>query len=192
MKKNTIMTQFYILELIIILPMLLTISHLSQHSDASLIQPNADQTQLDEICRQSEDYDFCFKTLDADRRTPAADRYGLALLSIAINIDIIQATSDRIIEIIKTVSDSVDKQRIEVCQKDYADALGMFQAAYKSSSERSYWEALEHLREGTDKAIDCEAVYRRSSPIRESPTTGENHNVVKLAGITLIIINPFL
>lgn len=86
----------------------------------------------------------------------------------------------------------MDKQRIEVCQSDYRDALEKFRGAYTSASARSYWEVIDWVRDGANKAIDCEDIYKREAPIRESPTTGENHKVIKLAEITFIIITPLM
>lgn len=113
---------------LLVLVVMATTSVLYQLSGA-LIEVKADLAQLDNICKQSEDYNFCFSILNEDPRFAAADQHGLAVLSVAINLDIVQATSDRIVEILKNISDPVDKQRIEVCQSDYRDALEKFRGA---------------------------------------------------------------
>ena len=61
-----------------------------------------------------------------------------------------------------------------------------------ASIARSYWEVIDWVRDGANKAIDCEDIYRRSPPICESLITGENQKVIKLAKITLIIIGTLI
>jgi pectinesterase inhibitor-like protein len=167
---------------------------LHQLSDAILVdaEVKADKALVDSICEQTDDYNFCFSTFDRDPRTPAADRHGLALLSIALNIDVVQETIDRIPKILESITDPMDKQRLEACQSDYGGALEKLHGAYKSSSEKSYREVMNWVIDGVDKAIHCEGVYSSRPPISESPIEEENQTVIKLANITFIIIDPFL
>ncbi|GMY17103.1 pectinesterase inhibitor 5-like [Fagus crenata] len=157
---------------IFLLPLIAT-SLFFQVSNATF-EVKADQALIDSICEQTQDVDFCKSTFNADPRTPAADRDGLGLLSIAINIDVVQATiDDTIPKIVKTLTDPVDKQRIQVCLTDYNDALVILKSAYKASN-------------AANKIVDCDGAYRKSPPIREPPITGENDKVTKLTDITYI------
>ncbi|GMY17102.1 pectinesterase inhibitor 5-like [Fagus crenata] len=102
-----------------------------------------------------------------------ADRDGLVVLSIAINIDVVQATiNDTIPEIVKTLIDPVDKQRIQVCLTDYNDALVTLIAAFTASSEKNYKEVIGLVTEAANKIVDCDGAYRKSPPIREPPISG--------------------
>ena len=93
---------------IFLLPLIAT-SLFFQVSNATF-EVKADQALIDSICEQTQDVDFCKSTFNANPRTPAADRDGLVVLSIAINIDVVQATiNDTIPEIVKTLIDPVDK-----------------------------------------------------------------------------------
>ncbi|GMY17105.1 pectinesterase inhibitor 5-like, partial [Fagus crenata] len=101
------------------------------------------------------------------------DRDGLVVLSIAINIDVVQATiNDTIPEIVKTLIDPVDKQRIQVCLTDYNDALVTLIAAFTASSEKNYKEVIGLVTEAANKIVDCDGAYRKSPPIREPPISG--------------------
>ncbi|PON88727.1 Pectinesterase inhibitor domain containing protein [Trema orientale] len=150
---------------------------------------------VDYICKQAESYDFCFSILSGDVRTPSADIRGLALLSIALSIDQVSDTSDQKIPHLTfshAAADHVDEHRMEVCKSDYGEALAMFRGAYVACSRRSYWEVIDWVKDGANKAIDCENIYRRHDPIRVSPISGDNHKLIRLAEITLIVIDALL
>ena len=84
------------------------------------------------------------------------------------------------------------KEQTKVYFSDYCDAPHKFKGAYMASIARSYWEVIDWVRDGANRAIDCEYIYRRSPPISESLITRENHKVIKLAKFTLIIIGTLI
>uniref|UniRef100_A0A2N9J9M3 Pectinesterase inhibitor domain-containing protein n=1 Tax=Fagus sylvatica TaxID=28930 RepID=A0A2N9J9M3_FAGSY len=173
---------------IFLLPLIAT-SLFFQVSNATF-EVKADQALIDSICEQTQDVDFCKSTFNANPRTPAADRDGLVVLSIAINIDVVQATiNDTIPEIVKTLIDPIDKQRIQVCLTDYNDALVTLIAAFTASSEKNYKEVIGLVTDAANKIVDCDGAYRKSPPIREPPISGENDKVTKLTDITYVIID---
>ena len=148
---------------------------------------------VDNICKQAESYDFCFSILNGDLRTPSADLHKLALISIALSIDQITQTSDEKIPHVQISRvASVDKSRMEACKSDYGEALAKFRGAFIACSRRSYWEVIDWVRYGANKAIDCEDIYRRHDPIRVSPISGDNHKLIRLAEITLIVLDSLL
>ena len=170
---------------IFLLPLIAT-SLFFQVSNATF-EVKADQALIDSICEQTRDVDFCKSTFNADPRTIAVDLYGLALLSIAINMDGVRATiDDTIPKILKTLTDPVDKERIQDCLTDYNDALVKLKAAWMASSERNYKEVIGLITDAANKMVDCDGAYRKSPPIREPPISGENDKVTKLTDITYI------
>lgn len=155
----------------------------------------ADTVLVDSICKQAESYEFCSSTLNGDLRSARADLHGLAIISIAETIAQIRVTfDDRIPEIMikNQVRNPIDKQRIKDCQSDYNGALHSFLGAYASSSRRSYWEVIDWVRDGANGAIHCEDVYRWHDPVTVCPISAQNHNVVKLAEIILIVVHSLL
>lgn len=162
----------------------------------SMEMVGADQTPLVEsICKQAESYEFCCSTFSSHLRTATSDLHGLALISIAETIEQVRDTCDRLIPELLLVYNNINpvgKKRIKICQSDYSDALEKFLGAYASSSRRSYWEVIDWVRDGANKAIDCEDIYRRYDPISVSPISADNHKVVKLVEITLIVVQSLL
>ncbi|CAK7348481.1 unnamed protein product [Dovyalis caffra] len=139
----------------------------------------ADAALLQSICKESQDPDFCNRTLATDPRVAAANLDALALISISLPTIQVQGTLDNIPGILRQTSDSLGKQRLGVCQTDYNDALGQFRGAYNSSNAKAYMDVINWVRDGTNRVIDCENIYKRD-PIRVSPITTDNHNVIKL------------
>ena len=175
---------------ILVIPLLVT-SLFYQASNAT-IEVKADQALLDSICDQTQDYDFCMSTFHGDARTAVADRDGLALLSIAINTDTVQATIDQIQDILKTLTDPLDKYRIQNCLTDFSDALVQLRAAYTASSAKSYREVIGFITDVARKAVDCDGEYKKSPPLRESPISDKTLKVTKLTDITFAIINTII
>ncbi|PRQ45115.1 putative pectinesterase inhibitor domain-containing protein [Rosa chinensis] len=153
----------------------------------SIVVTAADQALLDKICQLAQSYDFCLSTLRNDPRTGQADLRGLSLISIAITIDEVRDVSDRLPNI-PVPNHPVDQQRKKACQTDYSDALTSFQKAYQTSAKGDYWGVIDLVRVGANKAIDCEDIYKRD-PISVSPVSTDNHKVIQLAEITLIVID---
>ncbi|KAM3700714.1 hypothetical protein ACJW30_05G118300 [Castanea mollissima] len=168
---------------ILVIPLLVT-SH--------FYQVKADLALLDSICQQAQDYDFCMSTFRGDERAAVADRDGLALISIAINSGTVQDTIDQISDILKTLTDPLDKYRIQNCQTDFSDALVTLKAAYSASSARSYREVIGFITDVARKAVDCDAEYRESPPVRESPISDNTLKVTKLTDITFTVINTII
>lgn len=170
---------------------------LYNHLDAKSIA-RAQTPLVESICKQAESYEFCCSTFSSHLRTATADLDGLALISIAKTIEQVRDTRDRLMQRPELLVSShghisvAEKQRFKVCQSDYRDALDNFLAAFASSSRRSYWEVIDWVKDGANKAIDCEDVYRRHLPISVSPITADNHKVVKLVEMTLIAVQSLL
>lgn len=146
------------------------------------------QDVVEQVCQQTEDYQFCFNIILRDPRTPAVNMEGLCLLSVAITIDHVREAVDKIPGLLEKATDPVDKQRMTTCQSNYGAAAGDFQRAWGSASSKAFHDVLGWVQKGSGQVINCENIYRQSPPIRESPLTVDNHNVIKLAGITLVVL----
>ncbi|GLT38099.1 hypothetical protein SLA2020_123660 [Shorea laevis] len=147
------------------------------------------EAMLNDICKQTEDPDFCINILRSDPRTDGADMHGLALISISLTSTLVQDTLNKIPDILKGINDTVGEQRMWVCNSDYVGALAKFGDAFSSTSKRSYGDSINSIRDGTNSVIDCQNIYRRNDPIAESPLAAENMEVFKLSGIMLTIIS---
>jgi len=58
----------------------------------------------------------------------------------------------------------VDKKQIKVYFSNYHGAPQKFKATYMASIARSYWEVIDWVRDGANKAIDCEDIYIERAP----------------------------
>ncbi|KDP31606.1 hypothetical protein JCGZ_14831 [Jatropha curcas] len=151
-----------------------------------------DRSSIDPICKQSQDYNFCMQILITDPRTLAADMHGLEVISISLTVDQIQTTSDNFASIGKGITDPVGKKRLGVCISNYSDALTKFQNAFQSASNKAYLDVIGRLRDGFNKIVECENVYRMGEPIAVCPVSANNnfvtslHNELSLKGINII------
>ena len=117
-------------------------------------------------------------------------RFGwVCLISVAITIYRVQNTRDIIPSLIKQAAGPVDIQRLTTCQSNYTAAVDAYTKAWSSASSRAYYDVLSWIQVGANEVMHCENIYRMSQPIRQSPITVENHDVVKLSEITLIILS---
>ncbi|KAF9688191.1 hypothetical protein SADUNF_Sadunf02G0171400 [Salix dunnii] len=173
------------------LPLMVIWACFPSHIAAIRFETKADAALVQSLCKESQDPDFCNRTLAADPRVEAANMDGLALISISLTVDQVQTTSDSIASILGQISDTIGKRRLGVCQTDYTDALGQFRSAFSSSDAKAYWDVIDRVRDGTNKVIDCENIYKRD-PITASPISVDNHNVIKLSELTLIIVDKIL
>ncbi|XP_034690599.1 pectinesterase inhibitor 5-like [Vitis riparia] len=163
---------------LVLLPLLA--AALFYHPANTAVHVNADNQLLNQICNQAQSYDFCFNVLTLDE---------LCLISVAITIDRVQNTSDIIPSLIKQAAGPVDIQRLTTCQSNYTAAVDAYTKAWSSASSRAYYDVLSWIQVGANEVIHCENIYRMSQPIRQSPITVENHDVVKLSEIILITLS---
>lgn len=147
----------------------------------------ADQAMIDNICKKTQDYDFCAGTFAGDPRTEGAtNEKALAMIIISQTIIQIQNTLGRIPDILKSISDEVGQQRLGFCKSDYEGALGMFENAFGSTDKQSYWDSVNFIRQGAAFVTDCKNIYLRD-PVADSPLAGDNSSVFKLTGIAFQI-----
>ncbi|KDP31611.1 hypothetical protein JCGZ_14836 [Jatropha curcas] len=152
-----------------------------------------DLPSVEAVCKKTQDYNFCLKSFTDDPRTPAADMHGLELISISLTIIQIQATqSNNFTTIGKRITDPVGKKRLGVCISNYDDALAKFQGAIRAAQNKAYMDVINWIRDGFNKIVECENIYRMGEPIAVCPVSGENHKIIKLTEITLIINDGFI
>ena len=138
------------------------------------------------------DYGFCQSTLRSDGRIFTANTDGLVLISISITSNHVQNTIDQISNILKNLTDPLDKTRIQNCQADYNEIKGKLNAAYSSSDAKSYQEVLNLLTDALNKRVECDDEYRLTPPVRDSPLLDASTRLQKLIGITWVIIEEII
>lgn len=195
MASSTFVSQSYVCFLLLVATLLLNATFMSDKAAAeAALEARNNKALVDYICKQAESYEFCSSILKGDLRTASADLHGLALISIALSIDQVRDTLDQQIPHVNMIGQAsvIDKHRMEACKSDYGEALVKFQGAFWACDRRSYWEVIDWVRYGANKAIDCEDIYRRCDPISVSPISGDNHKLIWLAEITFIVLDSLL
>ncbi|XP_075648652.1 pectinesterase inhibitor 5-like [Castanea sativa] len=147
-----------------------------------------DEAFLENICQKTVDYEFCQSTLRSDERTFAANPDGLVLISISITSNHVLNTIDQIPNILKTLTDPLDKTRIQNCQTDYSEIAVNLNAAYSASEPKAYQEVINSLRGALIKCVECDDEYRLTPPKRDSPLLNASIRLQKLIDITWVII----
>ncbi|KAK7844307.1 cell wall / vacuolar inhibitor of fructosidase 2 [Quercus suber] len=97
-----------------------------------------DKAFLEKVCHKSFDYELCLSTLRSDERTSTADPNGLVLISISINMNLVNSTINRIPDILKTLKDPLDKTRLMNCQTDFIYVLNKLSQGYTQLSSQHH------------------------------------------------------
>ena len=153
---------------------------------------SVDEAFLENICQKTVDYEFCQSTLRSDGRIFTANTDGLVLISISITSNHVQNTIDQISNILKNLTDPLDKTRIQNCQTDYNEIVVKLNAAYSASDAKSYQEALNSLTDALSKRVECDDQYRLTPPIRDSPLLNASTALQKQIDITWVIIEEII
>ncbi|KAB2074253.1 hypothetical protein ES319_A07G141300v1 [Gossypium barbadense] len=148
----------------------------------------ADVALIKSICKQSQDYDFCMRSLGTDPRSETTDVRGLAMVSASLAVIQIQDTLGRIPDIIKQTTDPVAVRRLGVCENDYDGLLGNFQNAFRATSNNAFQDTVKFVRDGEKQVADCHNIFRKDGPFATSPIEGDDVKVFKLAELVLIAI----
>ncbi|KAL4594158.1 hypothetical protein ACB092_12G001100 [Castanea dentata] len=151
-----------------------------------------DEAFLENICQKTVDYEFCQSTLRSDARTFTANLDGLVLISISITVSHVLNTIDQIPNILKTLTDPLDKTRLQNCQTDYKEIQVKLNAAFSASDAKSYQEALNSLSGALIKRVECNDEYRLTPPIRDSPLLDASTKLQKLVDITWVLIEEIV
>ncbi|KAK9995224.1 hypothetical protein SO802_024927 [Lithocarpus litseifolius] len=151
-----------------------------------------DEAFLENICQKTVDYEFCQSTLRSDARTFTANTDGLVLISISITVNHVLSTNDQIPNILKTLTDPLDKTRLQNCQTDYNEIVAKLNAAYSASDAKSYQEVINLLSAALIKRVECDDEYRLTPPIRDSPLSNASIRLQKLVDIAWVIIEEII
>ncbi|XP_075665912.1 cell wall / vacuolar inhibitor of fructosidase 2-like [Castanea sativa] len=172
---------------ILVIPLLVT-SLFYQVSNA------VDKAFLESICHKSFDHELCLSTLCSDERTSTADPNGLVLISISINMNLVQTTiNHRIPDILKTLTDPPDKTRLKNCQTDFIYVLGKLSRGYVASASKHYQEGITLIYDALLKSAECDSEYRISTnPPKKSPISDVTFKVGRLIDITFVIVDEIV
>ena len=104
----------------------------------------------------------------ADGRSIRASPAFLELISIDLNLNAVEAALRWIPDLLKTLTNPLDKTRIQNCQADLDYVHGKLNDANTAAGKHSFLEAKDLLIEALIKIGECYDEYDRP-PKRESP-----------------------
>ncbi|KAK7856073.1 hypothetical protein CFP56_025513 [Quercus suber] len=151
-----------------------------------------DEDFLEKFCHNSADYDFCSLTLRSDKSTYTADPNGLVIISISINMNLVQTSISEIVDLIEQPIDALDKTRLQNCQVDFSDAQVKLNAAFVASATYKYLEGLDFITDEFKKSVECDSEYTLNPLKRESPLLDDTLKVQKLTNITFVIVGEIM
>ena len=170
---------------ILVIPLLVT-------SLFYLISNAVDEAFLERICHKSFDYELCLSTLRSDGRTSTADPNGLVLISISINMNLVQTTINRTIpDILKTLTDPLDRTRLTNCQTDFIYMQGNLTQGYVASASKHYQKGITLIYDALLKSAECDSEYSTNPP-KKSPISDVTFKVGRLIDITFVIVDEIV
>ncbi|XP_050290183.1 pectinesterase inhibitor 5-like [Quercus robur] len=152
---------------------------------------NADRALVESICHNSTDYEFCLSSLLSDERSIKSALPTLELISIELNLKVIAVAVNRIPDVRKTLTDPVDKTRLQNCESDIGDAHENMLRASDGAGFQNYDKAQTSLTAALLKIGECSDEYE-SSPKRQSPLSDLTFKMGRLIDISYVIINKIL
>ena len=152
---------------------------------------NADQALLERICRNSTDHDFCMASLLSNERSINSSLVALEIISIELNVDVVEVAVNRIPDVNKTLTDPVDKTRLKNCENDIGDAHENMFRAGDGANLFNYDKVQTTLTAALLKIGECANQYE-SSPKRQSPLSDLTFKMGRLIDISFVIVNYIL
>ncbi|KAK7834738.1 uncharacterized protein LOC136062273 [Quercus suber] len=138
---------------ILVIPLLVT-SLFYQISDA-------DRALVESVCHNSTDYDFCLSSLLSDERSIKSTLQTLESISIELHLDVIEVAYNRISDLHKTLTDPLDKTRLQNCENDIRDSHENMLSASDGAGLFNYDKAKLSLTAALLKVGACANEYEK-------------------------------
>merc|ERR1712100_561978 len=120
---------------------------------------NADQALLENVCKTTDDYNYCLSALRSNRQSTAATPYQLGIISNDVTLTVIQETGRAIGDLLLKLTDPVDIRRISHCQGNVKTAFQKWQIAKRAATQKSYTEEYNAIAEGIAQIVECKFQY---------------------------------
>lgn len=178
----TISRCFSLLSPLLSLLVLLTIVRATDNKPANNL--------VDKICKQTSGYSFCVTSLYSDSRTPEADQYTLAFISVGLAYIHANTSQHHISELLSNGSshDHADQQRLQRCSRDYSNAVSALAMAYNDLNSETFFELADLAGEAARSASDCQAAFKG---IPSPPLANRNHDLMGLCEICVAVAKLF-
>ncbi|KAL0011567.1 hypothetical protein SO802_006675 [Lithocarpus litseifolius] len=152
---------------------------------------NADRALVESICHNSTAYEFCLSSLLSDERSIKSPLPILELISVELNVKVVEDVVQRIPDLLQTLTDPLDKTRLQNCEKDIRVVHENINIASGAAGYQNYDELKTSLTVALLKIAECDNEYE-SSPKRQSPLSDFTFKMGRLIDISYVIINKIL
>ncbi|KAL0011540.1 hypothetical protein SO802_006648 [Lithocarpus litseifolius] len=152
---------------------------------------NADRALVESVCHNSTDYEFCMSSLLSDERSIDCNLPTLEVISVELNEKVLEAAIQRIPDLLKNLTDPLDKTRLQNCKNDIGDAYQNMIRASGNAGAETYDELKISLTAALLKIAECDNEYE-SSPKRQSPLSDLTFKMGRLIDISYVIVNKIL
>ncbi|KAI8546922.1 hypothetical protein RHMOL_Rhmol07G0157000 [Rhododendron molle] len=136
-----------------------------------------------DTCKKTEYPNLCISTLRSNPDSKTADVEGLVRIILKVTFARVNATLDRVNDLLKKTKDRGLKQSLVICASLYGDAVNYEIPRAIQSVGKDNFTARTETTAIVDDADTCEDQFG------ESPITAENNIIIQLAIIALGIIN---
>ncbi|KAJ8747327.1 hypothetical protein K2173_013131 [Erythroxylum novogranatense] len=144
------------------------------------------------VCDQTSDHSFCINSLYSDSRTPGADDYTLAFVSVGLAYANATATRDYLNSLPSKPSSSYGgddgHQGLIRCSRDYSKAVSALLTAYNDLNSESFFELANLAGDCVNAVNDCEAAVQGITP---SPMGKRNGDLKGLCDVFAVVIKSF-
>lgn len=149
---------------------------------------------VDKVCKQTSSYPFCVRSLYSDSRTPEADEYTLAYISVGVAYNNATSTQHYISDQLRSIevngsSHHDQQQRLQMCSRGYQRAVSALTMAHNDLDSETFFELARLAAKASSGANDCKAAFKGLP----SPTTlaKGNQDLVHLCEICGVVAKLF-
>ncbi|KAJ8769887.1 hypothetical protein K2173_008969 [Erythroxylum novogranatense] len=140
---------------------------------------------VSKVCHQTSDYSFCINSLFSDHRTPEADEYTLAYISVGLAYLNATATRGYVNKLLRRTS---SYRRLMKCSRDYVKAVSALETAYNDLNSETFFELADLANDAAHAADNCEVSVQG---IRPPPLGKRNRDLKGLCQICAVVAKLF-
>ncbi|KAL5983670.1 hypothetical protein ACLOJK_017761 [Asimina triloba] len=138
---------------------------------------------VDKVCRGTQNYNFCIRALNSDRRSASADLLGLARISLDLVRRSASDSHDFVCNLIPSTPDPTMKDALSNCCALYSSALFHVRDAYQYLDPKSPADLNGDMDEVYSEGHRCEDEFKKPG-ITSRPLGPRNQNLEQLSKIT--------
>ncbi|XWS57520.1 hypothetical protein CRYUN_Cryun09bG0181300 [Craigia yunnanensis] len=135
----------------------------SEHNHFIFINPalsdEATQQLIDKICRQIEDYEFCYDTFNQNPKGPTADIVALTQITIEQANTNATNTHSFITQLLENTNDPAEKNALTTCENAYHLVMGCFSNAVVAFFQKDYSSMLQSEKPAPRAQASCMDIF---------------------------------